>query len=162
MGVVFFFFMVILFSSCCNSKQITTAMVSLIEIQTLRCVCFLFTFKRTFFFIHCPHETASCLLLNSAWPKKVETNGVRISGILVMPPLGSSKLKFGFFCYVEIFKDHVKLSSSFYLAILPFRSWNYLVLEKWYCFSNVLVNRPGVKGHRRLQVSRRWPRSLSQ
>lgn len=57
---VLFFFMVILFSSCCNSKQITTAMVSLIEIQTLRCVCFLFTFKRTFFFHSL--STWNCLL----------------------------------------------------------------------------------------------------
>lgn len=90
----------------------------------------LFIYFQENIFFHCPHETASFLLLNSACPQKVDTNGMQISGILVMLPLGSSKLKFGFFCYVKIFKDHVKLSSSFYLAILPFRSRNYLVLEK--------------------------------
>lgn len=114
--------MVILFSSRCNSKEDYDShglpnRDSDSEVRLL----FIY-FQENSFFIHCPHETASCSLLNSARPKKVETNGVRVSGILVMLPLGSSKLKFGFFCYVEIFKDHVKLSSSFYLAILPFHS----------------------------------------
>lgn len=46
-------------------------------------------FQENIFSFWYPHETASCLLLNSALHKKVEANGMWYSGILVMLPLGS-------------------------------------------------------------------------